>query len=395
MRDGSSAEFAGGKYAVDYSHPLVAAVAVRIEAAGYKPATSEPFKMEAGNVMFDARLEPGAGPSGIVKGPEGRPLAGALVILSTKSLRAQLYNGKFHDRAYPQVFTERDGQFSFPAQNEPFRVFVDHSSGFAEADEKALAGSPHLTVQPWGRIEGTVKIGSSLAAGVQVRLSETDNRWAPDEAMPITQAQQLSTDARGRYVFEHVIPARLSVSRIFTLERSTFHVGTGCARTVTVKPDATTWVDLGGTGRPVVGRFTLPSGIKAGAIFPYLNQTLERIRPDPPYPSILGDQDREAWLTQWLATDEGEAYLKSERTFDTNVRPDGRFRIEDVPAGKYRLHAEVHEPADSIPGSYGPELASIDTEIIVPETPGDRSDIPLDVGTIDLKPLKPRGPTDR
>ena len=66
----------GGQYEVEYSHPLVAAVAVRIEAKGYKPATSEPFKMEAGDVTFDARLEPGVGPSGVVHGPDGRPLAG-------------------------------------------------------------------------------------------------------------------------------------------------------------------------------------------------------------------------------------------------------------------------------------------------------------------------------
>jgi hypothetical protein len=97
-----------------------------------------------------------------------------------------------------------------------------------------------------------------------------------------------------------------------------------------------------------------------------------------------------AWLTEWLATDEGEAYSRSECTLDTNVRPDGRFRIEDVPAGKYRLRAEVREPGDDIPGTYGPELASIDTEIIIPEVPGGRSDVLLDVGTIELKRFKPR-----
>ena len=348
------AEVATGKYEVEYSHPDVAAVAVRIEAKGYKPATSEPFKMEAGDATFDAILEPGVGPSGVVIGADGRPLAGATVILSTKSLRAQLYNGKFSENGYPQVLTGADGRFSFPAQSEPFRVFIDHASGFAEADAKTLAGSPELTIQPWGRIAGTVKIGTNPAAGVQVRLSETDRRWAPDEAMPITQAQQLTTDSRGRYAFERVIPARLSVSRIFTLERSSFHVGAGAERTVDVIPDKTTWVDLGGTGRPLVGRFTLPAGIKAGAVFPYRNQTL----------------------------------AGSGCTFDTNVRPDGRFRVEDVPSGKYQLHAEIREAGSGVPGTYGPELASIDTEIIVPEIAGDRSDEPLDVGTIELKPFK-------
>ena len=379
----------GEQYEVEFSHPLVGAVAIRIEAEGYRPATSEPFKMEAGDATFDARLEPGAGPSGIVHGLDGRPLAGATVILSTRSLRAQLYNGKFHEGAYPQAVTGADGSFHFPFQTEPFRVFVDHAQGFAEADEEALARSSHLTIHPWGRIEGLVKIGSRPAAGVQVRLSETDGRWAPDEAMPITQAQQLTTDARGHYSFERVIPARLSVSRIFTLERSSFHVGTGDSRTVRVEPDKTTWVDLGGTGRPVVGRFVLPAGIKPGAVFPYLNQTLTRIRPEPPYPNFLEGPQREAWLSEWLATDEGKAYDRSARVFDTNVRPDGRFRVEDVPAGKYTLQAQVNEPGKGVPGSYGPELARIETEVVVPEIPGGRSDEPLDLGTIELKPVKP------
>jgi RNA polymerase sigma factor (sigma-70 family) len=388
-RGGSLADFTGGTYDIEESHPQVAALAVRVEAAGYKPATSEPIKLEAGDVAFDVRLEPGAGPAGVVHGPDGRTLAGALVIVSTKSLRAQLYNGKFHEGAYPEVRTGADGRFSFPAQTEPFRVFVDHESGYAEADEKALAATSDLTIQPWGRVEGVVKVGTRLAAGVEVRLSETNNRWRPDEAMPITQAQQLKTDARGRYAFERVIPARISVSRIFTLERSSFHVGVGCARTVMVKRDMTTLVDLGGAGRPVVGRFVLPAGIKAGAVFPYHNQSLERVRPEPPYPEILGANDREVWLAEWLATAEGEAYSRSECTVDTNVGPDGRFRVEDIPAGKYRLHAEVREPGNGIPGTYGAELASVDIEINVTEITGDRTDVAVDIGAIELKPKKP------
>jgi hypothetical protein len=182
------------------------------------------------------------------------------------------------------------------------------------------------------------------------------------------------------------------VSRIFTLERSAgLHVGTGAARTVTVRPGVTTFVDLGGTGRPVVGHFAMPAGIKAGAIFPSFDQSLELIRPEPPYPENLSDQERDAWLREWLATDEGEAYSRSECRFDTNVRPDGRFRIEDVPAGRYRLRAQVHEPGNGVPGTFGPQLASIETEITVPEIPGGRSDVPLDLGTIDLKPSRPPG----
>ncbi len=90
QRGGTERRFANGQYETEYSHPQVAAVAVRIEAEGYKPTTSEPFKLEAGDVTFDARLEPGAGPSGVVHGPDDRPLAGATVVLSTRALRTAL-----------------------------------------------------------------------------------------------------------------------------------------------------------------------------------------------------------------------------------------------------------------------------------------------------------------
>jgi hypothetical protein len=179
-------------------------------------------------------------------------------------------------------------------------------------------------------------------------------------------------------VFEHVIPTRLRVSRLCASERASSHVGTLCSVTVTVKPGPPTFIDLGGTGRPVVGRFKVPAGIRADALFTYYGQSLTSLTAEPTSASDAGAAERE--------TSSG-----SEWFFDTNVRPDGRFRIDDVPAGKYRLHAEVHEPSHNVLTVYGPALASVDTEIIVPEIPGGRSDVSLDVGTIELETRKPRG----
>jgi hypothetical protein len=115
---------------------------------------------------------------------------------------------------------------------------------------------------------------------------------------------------------------------------------------------------------------------------------LELIRPEPPYPQILSGEERQEWMDAWLKTEEGEAYSSAELSFDTNVRPDGRFRIEDVPAGKYRLQAYLNEPGRGVPGICGPGVGSFDTEITVPEMPGGRSDEPIDLGTIELKPVR-------
>ena len=158
-----------------------------------------------------------------------------------------------------------------------------------------------------------MKIGANPAKGVQVRLSETDNRWFPDIAMPITQAQQLLTDSRGHYAFEHVIPARLSISRIFTLERSSFHVGTGAERTVIVKPGVTTYVDLGGTGRPVVGRFTLACRYQARGGLPLLQSDASSAScPSRPIRRFSRADEREEWLMEWLKTEEGAGLFQRE-----------------------------------------------------------------------------------
>ena len=54
---------------------------VRIEAKGYLPAVSPAFPHDAGEQVFDARLNNGRWIEGIVRDPDGSPLAGADVIL--------------------------------------------------------------------------------------------------------------------------------------------------------------------------------------------------------------------------------------------------------------------------------------------------------------------------
>ena len=56
------------------------------------------------------------------------------------------------------VKTGADGRFAFPPQEPPYTILVLHDRGFAEqtVDAKPSAASD-LTVEPWGRIEGTLR----------------------------------------------------------------------------------------------------------------------------------------------------------------------------------------------------------------------------------------------
>ncbi len=194
-----------------------------------------------------------------------------------------------------------------------------------------------------------MKIGTRPAAGTLVFLSESQPAArAPDEAMRSAKPAA-HRQLRGRFTFERVIPAELSVSRFFTLERLSGSWGAGDSRIVMIEPNKTTSVDLGGMGRPVIGRFVLPSGIKPSAVFSRVNQSLELIRPEPPFPKGLNRQRRETWLAEWLSTEAGKAYTQSKRSYDTNVRPDGGSALKVFPPANFEI-----VPRFASPGTIGP-----------------------------------------
>ena len=84
--------------------------------------------------------------------------------------------------------------------------------------------------------------------------------------------------------------------------------------------------------------------------------------------------------------------MRSQRTYDFEIAPDGSFRIDDVPAGTYVMTFKVM----ALPDTYDPskpnsiyglrrDLGSVTKEIVVPEIRGGRSDSALDIGNIVLQ----------
>ncbi len=93
MQDAS--EFTGGRYIVKHSEPY-AGYAVRVEAAGYKPAESRVFKPGEDAPTFDFALTRAADAdllTGIVLRPDGQPAAGAEVALATPDHPLLFENG--------------------------------------------------------------------------------------------------------------------------------------------------------------------------------------------------------------------------------------------------------------------------------------------------------------
>src|SRR5208282_2980988 len=76
------------------------------------------------------------------------------------------------------------------------------------------------------------------------------------------------------------------------------------------------------------------------------------------------------------------------RTFAAHIDEGGRFRVEDVPPGKYVLEVTVNGDSDPQVRSRLTEIGLVRKTVTVPEAPAGQPDQPLDLGTITAKLFK-------
>lgn len=407
-----------GKFALDLDDSLPN-YGIRIEAFGYFPSAVLSVETGKGDRNLEFALVQGDGPTGIVLLPGGGPAVGATVSLfggSTlivdgvvggttqipgKSISAitmegpeQLRNSSKSYGSTASVFTDSSGRFAFGPMADAHTVVVIHEKGFATASVERLAVSPALILEPWGRVEGFLRIGDQPGMNRTVALTKGTAQKALNPLPPnfnLTLTAQ--TDATGKFVFPKVPPGMQMValrlpgykgnaSRSIETQATPVFVGTGETASIT----------LGGTGRPVIGRV-----VAAGADSPIdwdapgSNHYMTLVISPPQRPSTP-----EA-ASAYLQSEEYKIAYQAQRRYGFEIAPDGSFRIEDVPAGTYRLNIWVGAPVpqpiyDPARPDASPvlstgliRLGSVAHEITVPEMPGGCSDVPLDIGIITMQ----------
>ena len=216
-------------------------------------------------------------------------------------------------------------------------------------------------LQPWGKIEGEVRIGGKPAPDQQVQynpaLIQREGR-----AYNLTYGYYTLTDKLGRFAFDRVVPVAGTVWREVTnAAASGGFPAWGWQETVEVKPGQTARVQLGGKGRPVLGRIVVDGTPDTPVDWTKNQPVVIRI----PLNEV---KDSLAW-----------------RCFGSHIDKDGRFRVEDVPPGNYELEVTVN--SDSYPQDRGAEsvIGSVKRAVIVPGAPDARNDEPLDLGTITVE----------
>ena len=208
----SPRSFGGGKF--DLTGPNIEQDgyhSIRIEAEGYEPAEFLRFHDSLEDVAHDFKLRKAAMLAGIIRGPDGRPMAGVDVTLIGAGFDTPIQNGRLMpgqaENAAPRIRTGPDGRYAFRPQGHRVSIIAIHDAGFAvrSADDPAASGD--LTLAPWGRVEGLVKIGDQPASG------ETVAGWLRTSSDSASLHYESRTLASGRFVLDRVAPGRLTIYR--------------------------------------------------------------------------------------------------------------------------------------------------------------------------------------
>ena len=209
-------------------------------------------------------------------------------------------------------------------------------------------------------------IGAKPAKNMGIALNFSNQRVERGKTLMYFD-YSTKTDAKGRFTFERIPPdMRGQVARKILLWRGggMSRIGHSHGKPVEFEPGKTVKITLGGTGRPVTGRLTI--GVAAaGKIDWNLGfHSIQLVRPrlpGVPAPPIA--------------------------SYSFRVKPDGTFRVEDLPPGKYQLTASVYERVlrNGKRADRGKRLGSVLHTFNVDPIPGGRTDKPQDLGTLELK----------
>lgn len=353
-------------------------------ADGYEDVTSGLREIGDGDQRFEFRMKRGGIIAGRVVDASGKPVGGATVGLNGDGFGFQLkINGTLSGWDSIQTVSDANGIFSLRTKLNAKSLVVAHEAGFVEV-ELPFTNKTSITLQPWGVIEGLVQMVGQPAPNQKVLLMVWP-REPGTETMRTLVMQSVFTDSQGRFRYDHVPSTTVAVARDYTI--STGESAIGIRQRVEVRPGATNEITLASSGRMVTGRFVLSQSIP-GYDWRLDLQKLEQALPEL-QPISDAKSDREELRRRIRAHSLRRMTMS---TFFPDIRPDGSFRIVDVPAGDYVLKVRIsvspngEDSMQQLP-EHRVELGSLRIPVTV--TDGDFNDPPLDLGTISIPVKRP------
>jgi beta-lactamase regulating signal transducer with metallopeptidase domain/thiol-disulfide isomerase/thioredoxin/protocatechuate 3,4-dioxygenase beta subunit len=353
-------EITGGRYTTRFSEPAEPFY-LRVEADGYLPAESRGFKATEGNQTFDFALRRSQKQLTVtVLLPGGKPAGDAEVLVNTDETGWLMEGGHFDSRVNVlRIKAGSDGRFSFTPPDDPYILIVISDAGYAHAWPDDFAKTRSLVLQPWGKIEGELRVGRQPAANQQVEFYPAPIQRG-GKSYRLNYLYRALTDKQGRFALDRVVPVAGDVSRYLPCPVGGFPAW-GWQEHALVKPGQTARVNIGGKGRPVVGRIVLDGARQTTVDWTKNQPVMIRV-------PLRETKDSLTW-----------------RCFGSYIDKDGRFRVDDVPPGKYDLEVIVN--SDAYPKVRGDEavIGRLNTTITVPDAPNAQPDESVDLGAITIR----------
>ncbi|MCA9063786.1 MAG: carboxypeptidase regulatory-like domain-containing protein [Planctomycetaceae bacterium] len=346
-----------GTFQVKFTRSAVGHL-VRIEASGYQVAVSRDFKTDEGNVTFNFELTPAENIAATILSDAGEPAADAQIAVADATSQISIRNGEFDSQTYATVLkTDQRGQFSMPAQTEPFHLIVLHRTGFAHliSDEGAVPQSIKLT--PWARAEGIYRIGSTPATNITVELSGSGlHAYGPGQPSIFTRTDT-KTDGNGRFHFDRVFPGRGRIGRqiVYMVKDGATEVTSAKHVPAEFPAGETTPLNVGGDGRLLTSSLKAPEKQQSPVHWSEARIQVQPAvdappLPEPPQNVAKDNAALEKWYEQWIQSEVGKAWQAATHAAETqraalpiyaaSVDRDGVFQISDIPPGQYSM--DVH-----------------------------------------------------
>jgi hypothetical protein len=334
-----------------------------------------------------------------------------LVVCGHDEQAQMTHPGKFEvgSRSRPGgTVADAHGRFRLPPKHTPEVVVVAHAQGFAEVPFSRVTSNTVIALQPWGRLEGTVRLAAKPLVNETIRLGGM--AWGMNRSPRVSLYLGATTDAEGRFVFEMAPPGEWKVQREINkrtdnqtgLHFPAFSHGVVLA----VRSGETASVALGGSGRAVVGRAVVSSDV-APSVWAAnsVALVLKVPAPDAPKPPPLHsfsspiefEGARQAYQEQsqaYWTSDAGLTLQRLQREYRAMFAGDGSFLIEDVPPGEYTLKINLTEPPKRSDGNRFnfATLASLEKEVAIPQASTASDDTPVDLGVLQLSPTQTQRP---
>jgi beta-lactamase regulating signal transducer with metallopeptidase domain len=332
---------------------------------------------------------------GTVVLPDGKPAANAQVGVKLPSQNLQVGDGELVGGALDDglVRTEADGSFNVPVRDTATALYAASEAGFAKVPSASWTNGVKIILQPWGRVEGVLRLNHRPAGNEKVELREDRDLVSVFQEGGFRSTA--ATDDQGRFVFARVPAGDLQLCRSIPFGNNGWTLGDPLY--LSVRSGETTNLTFGGNRRPVVGKFVVEN-IKDLPEDPIFMVNLYSDKPYPAPPDAAGRTNlfvSERKMAAWRKTPAGRKAVQDYHSFEATAAADGSFQIDDVTPGTYELSLAVHGNLDRLQDMR--VFNSPQKRIVVPSLSDPEKCEPFDLGvhktTVALRRTGPFGDT--